>query len=189
MADIPVIVGKGGSKHKLRRVLVGFGLVLIVAALALAAGAGARWLQQKREYSRLAKPENVTKEASAAQKQSFMGDYDKALTTINEALDNPSLSAQAKHDLYLQQGAAYENQKKYDEAMASYRKAESFKETLDAAQSIARMAEQKGDKALAITYYKKAITLIPDDDAMKDALKKYFENTIRVLEGKEPIYE
>lgn len=164
------------------------GAVLIVAALGLAAGAGVRRLQTRREFSS-SKPENITKEASAAQNQTLGGNLDKAHDIINKALENPSLSAKAKHDLYLQQGVTYENQKDYDAAMASYRKAESAKETMDAAQSIARMAEQKGDKALAITYYKKAIPLIPSQDAMKDALKKYFENKIKVLEGGQPDYE
>jgi tetratricopeptide (TPR) repeat protein len=182
MAETAVHVGGGGSKHKLRRVLVGFGIVLLVVVVSLAAGGAARWFQQKSQYDRSAKPEAITKEATAAQNLALKGDYDKAQETISKALDNPSLSAQAKHDLYMQQGVTYENQRNYDAALESYRKAESFKETSIAAAAIANIAEIKGDKQLAITYYKKAIPLIPDD-AMKDSTKKYFENKITELEG------
>lgn len=189
MADTTVHVGGGGSKHKLRRVLVGLGVVLLVVVLSLAAGGAARWFQQKREFARQAKPEAISKEAKEAQDLAFSGDFNKAHDTIDDALDNPSLSAKAKHDLYLQQGVTYENEKNYDAAMESYRKAESFTETMDAVQSIARMAEIKGDKQMAITYYKKAIPLIPKDDAMAESTKKYFENKIIELEGGTVKYE
>lgn len=183
MAEIVAQVGEGGSKHKLRRLLLGLGVVLLVAVLAAAAGAGARWLQHRKEYSRAAKPEAVNKDVSAAQNLTFNGNFDKAHETISKALDNPNLSAQAKYDLYMQEGVMYETQQKNDAAMESYRKAEAAKETMDVAQSIARMAEAKGDKQLAITYYKKAITLIPQDDALRDSAKKYFEDKITELEG------
>lgn len=165
------------------------GVVVLVAAFAGGAGAGVRWLKVKQEEKRAAAPAAIAKEVSEAEKLAMGGDLDKAHDSINDALDNPNLSAQAKHDLYMQQGVTYENEKKYDQALESYRKAFETKESSQAAESIARMYEQKGDKASAITYYEKAIPLIPQDDAMKDALKKYYENKIIVLKGGEPNYE
>ncbi len=165
------------------------GAVVLVAGLAGGAGAGVRWFKTKQEEKRAASPTAITKEATAAQKLTQGGDLDKAHDTINDALDNPGISAQSKHDLYMQQGATYENQKKYDEATESYQKALDAKESMQAYESLARMAEQKGDKTLAIGYYEKAIPLIPEDDAMKDAIKKYYENKIIVLKGGEPNYE
>lgn len=193
MANSEIHVGSGGRKFNkkllLKRLLIGGGLVVLVAAVAGGAGVGVRWLQVKQDQKRAAQPEAISKEASEAENLTMGGDFDKAHDTINDALDNPSLSAQAKHDLYVQQGVTYENQKNYDAAMESYKKAEAAKPSMNAAQSIARMYELKEDKASAIAYYKKAIPLIPEEDAMKDALKKYFENKIIVLEGGQPNYE
>ncbi len=189
MANPVITVGQGGSKHKLRRVLMVLGAVVLVAGLAGGAGAGVRWLKTKQEEKRAASPQAISKDVSDAQKQILGDDLDKAHGTINDALDNPGISAQSKHDLYLQQGAIFENEKKYDEAAASYQKALEAKESSQAYESLARLAEQKGDKDLAISYYEKAIPLIPQDDAMKDAIKKYYENKIIVLKGGKPNYE
>lgn len=183
MADSNIHVGQGGSRHKLRRVLIGVGAALLVAVVSLAAGAGMRWWQQQREYSRLSKPEAVSKEATEAQDLTLRGDFDKAHDTINKALDNPKLSSDAKYELFMQQGGAYEGQEKNDKAMESYRQAESLKETQIVTEAIARLAEAKGDKELAIRYYQKAISLIPSDDVMKDGTKKYYEDQIFVLQG------
>lgn len=193
MADSEIHVGSGRRKFDkkllLKRLLIGGGLVVLVAAVAGGAGAGLRWWQVKQDQKRAGQPQAISKEANEAQDLALSGDFDKAHDTINDALDNPSLSAQAKHDLYLQQGVTYENQANYDAAMESYKKAEAAKESMDAAQSIARMYEIKEDKASAITYYKKAATLVPEDETMRDALKKYFENKVIVLEGGQPNYE
>ena len=193
MADSEIHVGSGRRKFDkkllLKRLLIGTGLVVLVAAVAGGAGAGLRWWQVKQDQKRAAQPQAVSKEATEAQNLALEGDFDKAHDTVNEALKNPSLSAQAKHDLYLQQGVTYENETKNAEALESYRKAFSIKETMDAAQAIARMFEAAGDKQQAIIYYGKAIPLVPQDDAMRDAFKKYFENKIIVLEGGQPNYE
>lgn len=183
MINPEIHVGDGKSKLNKKRLAKGVGLFLLVVVFAGAAGAGLRWLQQQKEYQRLGKPDVIAKEATKAQDLALSGDFDKAHGTINDALDNPRLSADAKYDLLMQRGITYENQDDPDAAMSSYREAESIKQTMNVAQSIARMAELKGDKQLAISQYKKAIPLIPQDDAMKDSTKRYFENKITELEG------
>lgn len=183
MTDSNIHVGQGGSKHKLRRLLISACITLLVAGVALAAGVGVRWWQQQREFARIGAPEAIAKEAAAAQNLSMMGNFDKAHDTINKALDNPKLSEDAKHQLYMQQGAAYQGQKNYNAAMDSYRQAESLKETQVLAEAIATIAAAQGNKDLAISYYQKAISLIPSDDAMKDSTKKYYDNQIFVLQG------
>lgn len=189
MANPVITMGRGGSKHNLRRVLMVLGAVVLVAGLAGGAGVGVRWLQAKQAQKRAASPQAIAEETTEAQQLAMSGDLDKAHETVNDALDNPGISAQSKHDLYIQQGVTYENQQEYDAAAESYRKALAAKESSQAYESLARMAEQKGDKALAITYYEKAIPLIPADDSMRDAIKKYYENKIVVLKGGEPDYE
>ena len=198
MSDSEIHVGSGRRKFDkkllLKRFLIGTGLVVLVAGVAGGAGVGLRWLQTRQEKKQATTsldniPATVTKEASEAQELSAKGEFGKAHDTINKALENSNLSDGAKYELHMQQGITYENETNYDAAMESYKKAESVHASTDAAQSIARMYEAKGDKSSAITYYKKAITLIPKDDAMYEATKKFFENTIIVLEGGQPKYE
>jgi Tfp pilus assembly protein PilF len=188
MTDMQVQVGSGGRKHTLKRMLPGLGILLLVVVVALAAGGGVRWWQQQKTKDR-PPVQVVAKEVTQAQNQAISGDFDKAHETVKKALDKPSLSSQERYDLLMQQGLTYESQKNYSAAMESFRAAEALKKTMDVAQCIARMADSLGDKQLAITYYKKAITLIPEDDVMKDSLKKYFNNNIIVLEGGQPAYE
>ena len=188
MADTQVHVGKGGSKYRLRRVLIGGGIVLLIVVLGLAAGAGVRWWQQKRQPA-ADKTQVLPKEVTDAQNLVFEGNYDKAHETINNALKDPNLSAQSKYDLLMQQAFTYEGQQNPDAAMDAYLDAEAVMQTMDVAQSIARLAAAKGDKELAISYYQKALTLIQNDDAMRVEYKKYFESMISVLQGGQPTYE
>jgi tetratricopeptide (TPR) repeat protein len=176
----------GSGKRKSEKPRWQFVAVLIaVVILALGAGAWLRWWQQDDR----AEPEEQPSSVSRAENLTLNGNYEQAHKTVNDALADPNLSDDEKYDLLIQQGIIYENQNDVEAAMASYRRAESVKETADVDQSIARMAEELGDKQLAIEYYKKAIPLIPQDDPTRESLKIYFENKIRVLEGGEPVYE
>jgi len=165
-------------------------VLLIAGVVVLAGGAGvaARWWQQREGTHDHAGGDHVhpgeyvfSEDVVAAQKLAQDGDYDKAHEAINNALANPSISNREKHDLLVQQGVTYESQQNYDAALESYRQAETFMESLQVAQSIANIAQQKGDKELAITYFKKALALAPDDPAGQ-TLKRYFEDAIKYLE-------
>lgn len=158
-------------------------LAVGVVVLAGAAGVGARWWLQEREYAKAAKPTEFQKQLSSTTNLSVTGDYDKAHQTVDTALDNPKLSADQKYSLYQQQGSIYESQGKPDEALESYKKAESFKETYYIAGLIAYLAEQKDDKEMAINYYKKAISLIPDSEMMKDSIIRDYKAAITRLGG------
>lgn len=182
MTDSKIQVGEGGRKFrwpKWQSVVV-FVSVIVVAG---AAGVGLRWLQQYRDYKQQAKPDAVAAKAVNAQDIALSGDYDKAHKEISEALDNPQLSNDGKYTLLFQQGVTYENQQNYDAAIQSYKAAEAIKVTQSVAEAIARTAETKGDKELAISYYKKAITLIDTNQPLAEDTRKFYEQSIVNLGG------
>ncbi len=175
----------GGEKARSRKKLV-LAVLLVAGVAVLAGGAGAAWNWSRHRGTHPKKLDAVSQAAADAQKQVFSGNYDKAHQSINTALENPKLSAEAKQNLYMQEGSVYENQKKYDKAMESYRKAEALGETAGITQSIAFLAVKMDNKELAITYFRKTIPLLPKGDRMYDENKKYFENWVIHLEGGEP---
>jgi tetratricopeptide (TPR) repeat protein len=159
--------------------------MVLVIMLAGAVGSGLRWWQQQHDR-------NVVQSSAAAaapnmaQHQILTGDFNQARQTVSEALDAPGLSKDTKFQLLMQLGVVYKNQKSYDKALDAYRQAEAIHQTYDLANAIASVAEAKNDKPLAVSYYKKAIALVPTDDAMRDSIKKYYQDRITALEGGEP---
>lgn len=182
MFETSVTVGQGGKKRKgpKWRVVIVFVLVIILAA---GAGVGIRWIQQRYEQRQAAKPDAIEQVTTEVQDIAGLGDFDEAHEVLDEALNRPGLSEDGKYSLVFQQGITYENEEKYDEAINSYREAESIKETQEVAEAIARAAESKGDNELAISYYKKAITLIDDTKPRAESIKQYYEASIKSLEG------
>lgn len=161
------------------KILITTGVVVLLLA-ALGVGIFLWW--QSRSVTQVP-PKQV------AQSLGAKGDYSKAHEVIDTALKDSRISQQDKYDLHMQQGYIYEAQKNPDAAMNAYRQAEAVNVNMDVTFSIARLAAEKGDKELAISYYQKALTLIPSDDPMRVEYKKYFESAISVLQTGQPNYE
>ncbi len=172
--------GKGGGGRKKLLVLI-FVVVLVVAG-----GVGAAWYLWQRKHSAGQKLDPITQANVDAQKFTLSGDYKKAHQAINQGLDDPKLSTEAKQTLYIQEAVTYENQKKYDKAMESYRKAEKLGLTAGIAQSIAFLAIKMKNNELALEYFKKTIPLLPKDGPLAEENIKYFQNWVIHLEGGEP---
>ncbi len=185
MNDVQVYSGKKPIMTKKQLTIV----VVVVLVVAVAAGVGARLFTDWLQNGGADKTQTVPKEVTEAQSLVFNGDFDKAHETVNNALKNPALSVQSKYDLLIQQAYIYEGQRDPGAAMDAYLQAEAVMQTMDVAQSIARLAADKGDKELAISYYQKALARIPADNAMRVEHKKYFESAISVLQGGEPKYD
>lgn len=189
MTETGIQVGNGSRKRKLKRVLVGVGIVLLVAAAAGGAGVGVRWWQNRGSVDDThdhTHEEEFSEDVVNAQKLALEDDYDKAHQVINEALNKEGIPAKEKYDLLIQQGITYENQQNYDKALESYRQAESYLETSQVAQYIGYIADMQGNKEMAIAYFKKAISLLPEDDPMTPTTKGYLENRIKALEEGQP---
>lgn len=169
---------KAKFKITTSKILIATGVMVLLAAL----GVGVFLWWQSSNVTQVA-PKQV------AQSLGAKGDYAQAQEVVGTALKDPRISQQDKYDLLMQQGYLYEAQKNPDAALDAYRQAETVNVNMDVTFSIARLAAAKGDKELAISYYQKALTLIPSDDPMREEYKKYCESAISVLQTGQPNYE
>ena len=63
-----------------------------------------------------------------ADKAYLRGDYDKAHSELNSALQQPSITNDQKYNILFQQGITYENQGMHQQAIDSYKQAAQIKE-------------------------------------------------------------
>ncbi len=180
MTETAVTVGEGGKKRHWWRFVFVFIAVVVVA---LALGGGTRWTLQYQAHKKATQPDAITKKTQNVQDIALSGDFNRAHSEIDESLKNPELSVDAKQKLLFYKGLTFENEKKYDEAIAAYKQADTVKVTQEAAEALARTATSKGDKALAIEYYKKALQRIAADDPLAEANKQLYELSIKELSG------
>jgi tetratricopeptide (TPR) repeat protein len=158
-------------------------VVLFVVLVAGGAGVAVRWWQQSLESGKAAEETALADTFSNSFKQSIAGNYDGAHDVVNKALEDNGLSAHSKYQLYMEQGSIYQNQGNYDAALDSYLKADSFESTFNSAESVAYIAELKGNKEQAIDYYKKAITLVPETEGTREDIIKTYQDSITGLGG------
>lgn len=159
---------------KLKTTLIIIGVIL----LATAAGFGLRWYQQLGEQRQQTAADALSKKVNDIQSTALSGNYDAANKALTAALNDSKTTNEEKASLYIQQGANYENQKDYDNAIKSYQAAAAISETEGAYSSMARAAEAKGDFDAAKTYYKKAIDLILPSNPMGAGDKSYYQYRI-----------
>ena len=176
-----VVVGDKSSQQRRRWQFVG--VVVCSAVLAIAVGGAARWLQTYPAQRKAAEQKAIAEQTNDIQTKSLSGDYDAAHEEIQKQLDKSDLSDNEKQALLFQEGLTYENQKQYDKAIESYKKAAAVKDTQMTAEAMARTYETMGDKQNAIKYYKKAITLIPADYPLADTDKRHYGEAIKRLGG------
>jgi len=181
MEETKVITGKGtGSKGK--KLLLAGGVVLLVV-VAAGAGVGVRYWQTHRHSSTPASTAQRPKtREDTAQDLALSGDYAGAQAAIENALKQPNLSADDKYQLYYQQGANQKNQGDDQAALASFLQAASYEQTQGIYESLAQVATALGKNADAISYYKKAIPLIPPSP-LSDDYKRLDEQAIKALGG------
>lgn len=121
---------------------------------------------------------------STAEAQANNGDTNAALSTLGTAIKDTNNKSQIAA-LYVQQGVTYTDDQNYSAALQSYLQAEQTNGlTYSLAQSIAEAAQASGNKQLAITYFQKAINLVPANDPTGGAEKNIFQLSINSLGGK-----
>ncbi len=161
-------------------------LILAVVIIVFAAAGGGYYVWRARQHKTpTAALATMSQSAlNTAEEQANNGDANAALSTLNSAIKNTTDKSQ-KAALYIQQGATYTDEQNYSAALNSFLQAEQTNGlTYGLAQSIAEAAQASGNKQLAITYYQKAIGLIPANDSTGGPEKNTFQASINQLEGK-----
>ncbi len=167
-------------------------VVVLVLLIAAAVGAVVRFWQHGPSagnnkdsgvnLGQEAPTDTLPAKVQEAQDQASQGNVDQSNKTITDALAAAS-SNDEKYELYLQQGVNAENEQKYADALAAYKKAEALKQTFTIYKSLGRVETALNDKQAAIGYYQKAITLISQTDALRSFEKDDLEKTIKSLGG------
>lgn len=170
------------SKHSLRKKI----LIAVVSTVVIAGAAllltlwSNRFPEQNQETSYAG---GLPQESIDSQRLAGLGKYDEANKILENAIISTTDDAK-KYALYLQLGVNYENQKIYQRALDSYRRALGLLESSSAYESVARVEELMGDKETAIKDYRKAVELVDvNGDPMGNYEKRRLEDKIRLLGG------
>ncbi len=92
---------------------------------------------------------------TSAEDQADGGDYQGAQSNLDSAITKAGSNKASQGILYEGKAMLAENAKQYADALQFARQAEALSPTANSALIIARVSEDTGDKATAITYYKK----------------------------------
>lgn len=181
--EVSASVPSAPRPHFKRRLIFILGAVII----ALGAAGGAYYIWHMRQHKVPSTTPMVTTGQSVlntAEEQANNGNTSAALSTLSTAIKSTTDKSQ-KAALYIQQGATYTDEQNYSAALNSFLQAEQADGlTYGLAQSIAESAQAAGNKQVAISYYQKAISMIPANDPTGGAEKNVFQASINQLEGK-----
>lgn len=161
MAD-GIQIGEGGRKSKLPRWQFVVGLVG-VAVLAVVVGGLVRWSTTNNTGQDVSqKRRDLPEVVDDVQNLRIGAKPDEAQQKINDALNDPSTSDTIKYQLYIQQGSLAKQNGSITDAIASYEKAAAIKETYEITVLLGDTYATV-DKAKAISWYKKALPLVPKE--------------------------
>ncbi len=190
---------KEPTSHKWKKKqIITTGVVVLLFVLAIGAGILVQWLQHKDANGNKGATSDTSSlgaDPSGAQAQNSLPDSVKsaqnAAASGNYAQSNKDIvsniasssSNDEKFELYLQQGVNDENEGKYGDAVAAYKSAEALKQTWALYENLGRASAANGDKANAITYYKKALSMVPSSDPLSELEKNQLQENITNLGG------
>lgn len=188
-----VIMFKGhkGNLNISRRAIISITVVACVATLGLSIGLLANWLLNNPSSSNANNQHGVLsglpsnpqpKAVVDAQQLDAQGKYDQAQQAIVSALADTTDSTE-KYELYLEQGANFENEQQYNEAIDAYNKANAIKPSAGTYDAIGQVAQLIGNKQLAIDSYTKEIELLPPNSDKGASMKQQLEAQIKELQN------
>jgi tetratricopeptide (TPR) repeat protein len=172
-------MAKTKLKINKRAVLLTSGVVVLLLAAA-AVGFGVQWWQRSHQPAQKPTPLTV---GDQVQNLRISGNADAATKKIQESLNSPATSSNDKYELLIQLGNVAFDKRDYQAAVDSYAKAAAIKDTYAMARSQADTWALIGDKAKAIEFYKKTISLLKPDDPLRDDDQHLLEQKIRDLGG------
>jgi len=184
-------------KGKKKQIITAVVVVLLIA-LAVAAGVFVQWLQHKgnpnnkgatTDTSSLGGDQtgalaqnSLPSSVKDAQGLAANGNYDQSNKEIASSIASSSDNSE-KFELYIQQGVNAENEGKYADALTAYKNAEKLKQTWAIYENLGRASEETGDKAGALSYYRKALSMVPDNDPLNQLEKNQLQANITNLGG------
>lgn len=110
------------------------------------------------------------------------GDVAEGAKAYDEAIKNTSDSTE-QFVYYSRKATLLYNNKDYSGALEAAKKADDIKKTSDSAAFVGQIAREKGDAALALQYYKKALQAIDKNDPFSDEDTDYYTAIIAELES------
>lgn len=164
------------------------GGVLMLLVLAFGVGMLLSWWQHRTTQPKSNTTAGITglpqkilpQSVVAAQHLSAQGDYSKAVASTNDALKTAS-SSDEKYDLYIEQGLAYENQQKLQDALAAYQHAVTINSTYGSNEAVGRVAQALGNTQLAISSYHTALSLIDNNSPGADSKKADLTDRLKAM--------
>lgn len=125
----------------------------------------------------------IVRDASvAAYEKTSKGDYDGASRAYTDAA-NQAATPELKQEIFLKQASMAYDQGKYDDALTAAKAAELAKPNVATSQMIAIIAEKKGDKEMAMSYLKRALSQLDTNSVMYEMNKKEVITHIESLGG------
>lgn len=96
------------------------------------------------------------------------GDYQGSQALLDSELLAQASTTDEKQQVYIQKAVLAMNNKNYDEAMTYAKEAETIRSDKMSVRLIGQIAEQRGDKSLAVDYYTKVLSLYTDEERNSD---------------------
>jgi len=169
------------KKFNLKRLRITKKVVLIVALLIVTGVVGwfapmaFRWYEESKQNQFEAKHDE-------AQNLRLKGRSDEAIKSIENSLNDPSLTDDQRYRLYIDRGLVPYEKADYQEAISYFEKAEQIKQDNEIVDLLSRTWEKANNKEKAIEYYKKFIESLPEGP-LRDEYKEQAENAIKQLGG------
>jgi len=122
------------------------------------------------------------KKADSADKLALEGNVEGGVKELDDAIQNTD-SDDDKFVYYTRKATLLYNSGDLEAAFAPAVSAYQIKETSDSAAFVGQIAREKGDRATALDYYRKAISHIDPSKPLADEDKKYYESVVAELEA------
>lgn len=169
---------------KLQKISV-FSMIVIIVIGATAAAAillsQQKATTEQRSDSAVLPASPAEKKADTAEQAAINGDVEEGVKTLESALKATS-DASERYIYYTNIATILFNAGEYDKALAPAKSAYDIKKSSDAAAFVAQIAQEKGNNAEAIDYYRKAVAVIDPQDPFSDEDRKYYEGMIAEIE-------
>lgn len=121
------------------------------------------------------------KTADQADKIALENDVATGVKEFDKALE-ASTDAHEKFVLYSRKATLLYNHNDFAAAIAAATSAYELEKTSDSAAFVGQIAQAKGDKPTALTFYKKAVELIDTNDPFAQEDKEYYTSIITEIE-------